>query len=72
MCLGNPSSAGAGASPAPVSRTAEEQAYMDKWRQLQKYIEPLKRMINRINEDEGKGRSPDHQNWSHLSVVDHC
>ena len=27
---------------------------MDKWKQLQKYIEPLKRMINKIEKDEGR------------------
>ena len=38
-----------GGTPA----TTEEQAYLDKWKQLQKYIEPLRRMINKINKDEG-------------------
>ena len=31
----------------------EEQAYLEKWKQLQKYVEPLKRMINKIDKDEG-------------------
>ncbi|XP_056005140.1 mediator of RNA polymerase II transcription subunit 15-like isoform X2 [Ostrea edulis] len=36
-------------SPSPnTPRSHEEQAYLDKLRQLQKYIEPLKRMINRL------------------------
>jgi len=47
---GNPGSAG----PA-TQRLAntEEQAYLDKWKQLQKYVEPLKRMINKIDKNEG-------------------
>ncbi|KAI0239438.1 hypothetical protein LSAT2_009803 [Lamellibrachia satsuma] len=55
---GNPASV---ASPATVARlpagmaaTTDEQAYLDKWKQLQKYIEPLKRMINKINKDEDR------------------
>jgi len=32
---------------------SEEQAYLEKWKQLQKYVEPLKRMINKIDKDEG-------------------
>ena len=35
---------------------SEEQAYLEKWEQLQKYIEPLKRMISRIDKDEGEGQ----------------
>ncbi|XP_022340671.2 mediator of RNA polymerase II transcription subunit 15-like isoform X3 [Crassostrea virginica] len=36
-------------SPSPnTPRPHEEQAYLDKLKQLQKYIEPLKRMINRL------------------------
>uniref|UniRef100_K1QA26 Mediator of RNA polymerase II transcription subunit 15 n=1 Tax=Magallana gigas TaxID=29159 RepID=K1QA26_MAGGI len=36
-------------SPSPnTPRSHEEQAYLDKLKQLQKYIEPLKRMINRL------------------------
>jgi len=30
-----------------------EEQYLDKWKQLQKYVEPLKRMINKIDKDEG-------------------
>ena len=33
--------------------TPDEMAYMEKWKQLQKYIEPLKRMINKIDKEEG-------------------
>jgi mediator of RNA polymerase II transcription subunit 15 len=44
---GNPGSAGA---------HNEEQAYLEKWNQLQKYVEPLKRMINRIDKDEDRQR----------------
>ncbi len=50
ICLGNPASVGAVGTSRGMS---EEQAYLEKWRQLQKYIEPLKRMINRIDKDEG-------------------
>ena len=57
LAAGNPASV---ASPATGSRltagaaaSTDEQAYLDKWKQLQKYIEPLKRMINKINKDEG-------------------
>jgi len=34
--------------------SAEEQAYLEKWKQLQKYKEPLKRMIHRIDKDEDR------------------
>jgi len=47
LLAGNPGSVGAG------SRSGEEQAYLEKWKQLQKYVEPLKRMINKIDKDEG-------------------
>lgn len=55
---GNPGSVGsvggaAGGGPSKLS-AAEEQAYLEKWKQLQKYIEPLKRMINRIDKDEDR------------------
>lgn len=36
--------------PAPSSQ--EDQAYLDKVRQLGKYIEPLRKMISRIGEDD--------------------
>lgn len=39
--------------PAVKLSPAEEHAYLEKWKQLQKYIDPLKRMINRIDKDEG-------------------
>ncbi|XP_061189828.1 mediator of RNA polymerase II transcription subunit 15-like isoform X2 [Saccostrea echinata] len=40
---------GAPNSPSPnTPRSHEEQAYLEKLKQLQKYIEPLKRMINRL------------------------
>ena len=42
-------------SPGSGRTGTEEQAYLDKWKQLQKYREPLKRMINRIEKDEGNG-----------------
>lgn len=48
----NPSSV---MSPAGSSQ-AEEQQYLDKLKQLSKYIEPLRRMINKIDKNEGRGR----------------
>lgn len=45
----NPSSV---MSPAGSSQ-AEEQQYLDKLKQLSKYIEPLRRMINKIDKNEG-------------------
>jgi len=51
---GNPmsmsSSSRASASHLSAS---DEQAYLEKWKQLQKYVEPLKRMISKIDKDEG-------------------
>lgn len=47
----NPSSV---MSPAGSSQ-AEEQQYLDKLKQLSKYIEPLRRMINKIDKNEGEG-----------------
>ena len=53
---GNPNSV----APSPGSRTdTDEQTYLEKWKQLQKYIEPLKRMINRIDKDEGTNNNRD-------------
>ncbi|EPY85436.1 hypothetical protein CB1_000381002 [Camelus ferus] len=40
-------------SPAGPSQ-AEEQQYLDKLRQLSKYIEPLRRMINKIDKNEDR------------------
>lgn len=39
-------------SPASASQS-EDQLYMDKLKQLSKYIEPLRRMINKIDKNEG-------------------
>jgi len=50
LVAGNPGSAG----PASRLGNGEEQAYLEKWKQLQKYVEPLKRMINKIDKDEGE------------------
>ena len=56
---GNPGSVGSvggsvgSVGPAVKLSPAEEHAYLEKWKQLQKYIDPLKRMINRIDKDEG-------------------
>lgn len=41
-------------SPAGAS-SLEDQQYMEKWKQLSKYIEPLRRMINKIDKNEGEG-----------------
>nr|XP_036848983.1 mediator of RNA polymerase II transcription subunit 15 isoform X5 [Manis javanica] len=46
----NPSSV---LSPAGASQ-AEEQQYLDKLKQLSKYIEPLRRMINKIDKNEDR------------------
>lgn len=45
------------ASPAP--RSVEEHAYLDKLQKLSRYVEPLKRMINKMTSDnkEGMGSS---------------
>lgn len=51
-------------SPAGSSQ-AEEQQYLDKLKQLSKYIEPLRRMINKIDKNEGRlaqtSVGPEHQ-----------
>lgn len=50
-CLtGNPGSV---MSP-PGSTSLEDQQYMEKLKQLSKYIEPLRRMINKIDKNEGQ------------------
>ncbi|XP_064612392.1 mediator of RNA polymerase II transcription subunit 15-like [Liolophura sinensis] len=48
---GNPGSVGPVASPASRA-PGEDQAYLDKLKQLSKYIEPLRRMVNKIDKDE--------------------
>jgi len=53
---GNPGSAGV----ASRLGNGEEQAYLEKWKQLQKYVEPLKRMINKIDKDEGEVKMSTH------------
>lgn len=40
----------AAAAPSPLN-PQEEQMYREKYRQLTKYIEPLKRMVARIGND---------------------
>lgn len=50
--LGNPNSV---MSPASSSQS-EEQQYLEKLKQLSKYIEPLRRMINKIDKNEGEFR----------------
>ena len=45
----------AGPVPSPHDgKTAEEIAYLDKLNKLQKFVEPLKRIINKIENDNGK------------------
>ncbi|KAF8782103.1 Mediator of RNA polymerase II transcription like protein [Argiope bruennichi] len=44
----------AGAAPSPINRTPQEDCYLEKRKQLSKYIEPLKKMISRIDKDENK------------------
>ena len=39
-------------SPAGAT-SLEDQQYMEKLKQLSKYIEPLRRMINKIDKNEG-------------------
>ena len=43
-----------GPATSPASNAPDDTAYMEKWKKLQKYVEPLKRMINRIVKDEGE------------------
>lgn len=40
-------------SPASNNQS-EEQQYLEKLKQLSKYIEPLRRMINKIDKNEGE------------------
>ncbi len=40
-------------SPAGAT-SLEDQQYMEKLKQLSKYIEPLRRMINKIDKNEGE------------------
>lgn len=42
-----------GAAPSPLN-PQEEQLYREKYRQLTKYIEPLKKMVARIGQDDEK------------------
>ncbi|GFY48395.1 mediator of RNA polymerase II transcription subunit 15 [Trichonephila inaurata madagascariensis] len=43
----------AGAAQSPINRTQDE-CYLEKRKQLSKYVEPLKKMIARIDKDENK------------------
>ena len=40
---------------SPVPRSVEEQAYLDKLQKLSRYVEPLRRMINRLSTDKDEG-----------------
>uniref|UniRef100_A0A3B1JRG6 Mediator complex subunit 15 n=2 Tax=Astyanax mexicanus TaxID=7994 RepID=A0A3B1JRG6_ASTMX len=46
---GNPNSV-----MSPAASQSEDQLYMDKLKQLSKYIEPLRRMINKIDKNEDR------------------
>ncbi|XP_070572460.1 mediator of RNA polymerase II transcription subunit 15-like isoform X5 [Ptychodera flava] len=52
----NPSSVGASPSPSQATgrNPADDQAYIEKWKQLAKYIDPLTRMINKVSKDEDR------------------
>lgn len=42
---------GVGAAPSPSGATSDDHAYREKVRQLSKYIDPLRRMIDRMVND---------------------
>lgn len=50
----HPGSHGPQHGPQQVPRSAEDQAYLEKLKQLSKYIDPLRRMIARIDKDEDR------------------
>ena len=52
MYISNPGNPGS--VPSPASQTADEQAYLEKLKQLSKYIDPLKRMIKKTEKQDGK------------------
>lgn len=53
-----PSTGNPGSVMSPAGATSlEDQQYMEKLKQLSKYIEPLRRMINKIDKNEGRDRS---------------
>lgn len=37
-----------------AAQSPEDQAYLEKLKQLSKYIDPLRRMVRRIDTEEGK------------------
>uniref|UniRef100_A0A8C4QFU1 Mediator complex subunit 15 n=1 Tax=Eptatretus burgeri TaxID=7764 RepID=A0A8C4QFU1_EPTBU len=51
--LNTPGNPGSVASPAARTQT-DEQQYLEKLRQLSKYIDPLRRMINKIDKNEDR------------------
>lgn len=52
--LSTPGNVG-GTTPSPAARTqTDDQAYLEKLKQLSKYIDPLRRMIARIDKDEDR------------------
>ena len=46
--LGNP-----GSAPSPASQSADEQAYLEKLKHLSKYVEPLRRMMKKTEQQDG-------------------
>ncbi|KAF0033135.1 hypothetical protein F2P81_015425 [Scophthalmus maximus] len=52
---GNPQARNPGSVMSPAGASSlEDQQYMEKLKQLSKYIEPLRRMINKIDKNEGR------------------
>lgn len=52
VTAGNANSVGPHSQASP-SQSADDKAYIEQQKKMQKYIEPLKRMIHRIEKDEG-------------------
>lgn len=52
-------------SPAGAT-SLEDQQYMEKLKQLSKYIEPLRRMINKIDKNEGTKKEPEPNGVLHV------
>ena len=55
------------ASPAP--RSVEEQAYLDKLQKLSRYVEPLRRMINRLSTDKDEDHKKDISKMKNLLEI---
>lgn len=59
---GNPVSVGAAQSP-------EDQAYLEKLKQLSKYIDPLRRMVRRIDTEEDNKKEQSHKMKNLLEIL---